>query len=118
VWPALVDENLTQRCAQAPGLDIGQPGEIATGKLDLDQVWGSSSQVQRRRLSFAVSAEDSQVVPAQPSQQRRGGQRAHWSPHPLALFLIMPSPCVPAVAIAYCNVGVGCWSGERRCELV
>jgi hypothetical protein len=73
VWSALGDENLAQRGAQAPRFGIGQPGESTAGELDLDQVGRSSSQVQGRQLSGAVSANDAQVVPAQPSEQRRCG---------------------------------------------
>jgi hypothetical protein len=43
MWSVRVNENLTERGAQATGFGIGQPGEIAAGELDLDQVCSSSS---------------------------------------------------------------------------
>jgi hypothetical protein len=75
VWSALVDENLAQRGAQTPGFDVGQAGEVTAGELNLDDVGSPSPKVQCRRSSLDVPANNAKVMPAQPSEQCRGGYR-------------------------------------------
>jgi len=85
-------------------------------RVDLDDLVRSPPQMQRGPLPVAISADHRAVMPSQPTKQRRGGHGASGSPHSPGLFLIMPRPCVPAVAIAYRSVGLGGWLGARRWE--
>jgi hypothetical protein len=107
VRPVLVDQHLTQGGTKTPGFEVGQLDETPAGQFDLDDLVRSPTQVQRGPLPVAITAGDRTVLPSEPTKQRRGRHRVSGSPHSPGLFLIMPRPCFPVVAIACRSVGLG-----------
>jgi hypothetical protein len=110
----LVEQHLAQRGAKLTCFEVGQLGKTAAGQLDLDHLVCSPSEVKRCPTPIAITTHDRAVLPTQAAKQHGGGYAAGRPRHRLGLFRIIPSPWVPAVAIACRKVGFGGWLAARR----